>query len=148
MQTFLPFPSFEDSAKALDYKRLGKQRVEAAQLIRAINGQTKGWANHPAAVMWRGHLDALKVYHNVMVQEWVRRGYKNTMPLFEVPDQVQLPWWVGFEALHFSHRSNLIRKDPAFYQFNAPDNQPYIWPSPNRGYYRVGNDDYVHFRRF
>ena len=36
MQTFLPYADFERSAKSLDYKRLGKQRVEAMQLIKAI----------------------------------------------------------------------------------------------------------------
>lgn len=43
MQTFLPFPSFEETASALDYKRLGKQRVETWQLIRALNGESLGW---------------------------------------------------------------------------------------------------------
>jgi len=38
MQTFLPYPDFEASLRALDYRRLGKQRLEALQLIRAISG--------------------------------------------------------------------------------------------------------------
>lgn len=33
MNTFLPYPSFDESAKCLDYKRLGKQRVEAKQIL-------------------------------------------------------------------------------------------------------------------
>lgn len=33
MQTFLPYANFEASAKVLDYKRLGKQRVEAKQIL-------------------------------------------------------------------------------------------------------------------
>jgi hypothetical protein len=36
MQTFLPLPDFIESAKVLDYKRLGKQRVEAWQILKAI----------------------------------------------------------------------------------------------------------------
>lgn len=36
MQTFLPYPSFEESAKCLDAKRLGKQRVEAWQIYNAL----------------------------------------------------------------------------------------------------------------
>jgi hypothetical protein len=36
MQTFLPYPSFEETAKILDYKRLGKQRVEAYQIANII----------------------------------------------------------------------------------------------------------------
>ena len=36
MQTFLPYPSFVESAKALDNKRLGKQRVEAYQILKTL----------------------------------------------------------------------------------------------------------------
>ena len=52
MQTFLPYDDFVKSAKVLDYRRLGKQRVEAMQLLKAISGQG-GWRNHPAALMWK-----------------------------------------------------------------------------------------------
>jgi hypothetical protein len=48
MQTFLPYSSFEESARILDYRRLGKQRVEAWQILRSLDGITKGWSNHPA----------------------------------------------------------------------------------------------------
>ena len=36
MQTFLPVADFVESAKMLDYKRLGKQRVEGMQLLNAM----------------------------------------------------------------------------------------------------------------
>jgi len=36
MQTFLPYPDFERSARALDLKRLGKQRVECIQVLRGL----------------------------------------------------------------------------------------------------------------
>jgi hypothetical protein len=39
VNTFLPFPSFEASARCLDNKRLGKQRVEAYQ-ARAFSHQS------------------------------------------------------------------------------------------------------------
>ena len=35
MQTFLPYDNFEESASVLDWKRLGKQRVEAMQIVNA-----------------------------------------------------------------------------------------------------------------
>lgn len=38
MQTFLPYPDFEDSAHALDQLRLGKQRVENLQIMQALLG--------------------------------------------------------------------------------------------------------------
>jgi hypothetical protein len=34
VQTFLPFSDFEASARVLDVKRLGKQRVECIQVLR------------------------------------------------------------------------------------------------------------------
>ena len=36
MQTFLPYKSFVESAKVLDNKRLGKQRVEAYQILKTL----------------------------------------------------------------------------------------------------------------
>ena len=81
MQTFLPYKDFKKSAEVLDYKRLGKQRVEALQIHNIVSGKrtTGGWINHPAVKMWRGYMDALALYHNTMIDEWVSRGYNNTM---------------------------------------------------------------------
>ena len=69
MQTFLPVADFKESAKYLDYKRLGKQRVEGMQLLNAMQPDydKKGWLNHPATVMWTGYQNALKLYVNVMI---------------------------------------------------------------------------------
>ena len=66
MQTFLPYKGFRQSAQALDYKRLGKQRVEALQIHNIVSGKrtTGGWVNHPAVKMWQGYANALAVYHN------------------------------------------------------------------------------------
>ena len=46
MQTFLPYPDFAESAAVLDSKRLGKQRVEALQVLRAVTRLTYGWKRH------------------------------------------------------------------------------------------------------
>lgn len=151
MQTFLPLPSFADSLRCLDQKRLGKQRVEAAQLVRAITGGERsseapdegimalatafasptGWANHPAAKMWRGHIPALKHYHNTSIMCWLERGYKNTMTMYRVdPNEVVYPPWFGDPAFHASHRSNLLRKNPEFYGrygWNEPHDMEYVW---------------------
>lgn len=139
MQTFLPYEDFQETASVLDYRRLGKQRVETWQLIRAINGETKGWANHPAAVMWRGHTAVLASYGLVMCQEWKRRGYTDNMSdrfqeLISSSTSQELndmPRWLGRLELHVSHQSNLIRKFPEHYGplfSGVPDDLPYIWP--------------------
>lgn len=136
MQTFLPYPSFSESAQCLDRLRLGKQRVEAMQIISVLEGRSTGWANHPAVRMWRGHVYQLKVYYNTMCREWMLRGYNQTMPLFDVDLAIYIgitipPPWLSDPAFHLSHKSNLIRKLPTHYGPmwpDVPNNLPYVWP--------------------
>lgn len=136
MQTFVPYPDFQQSAATLDRQRLGKQRVETLQLLRAINGETKGWVNHPAAKMWADHVEALVAYGVAICQEWINRGYKDTCKekilAYSRGNSMQLPPWLGNDKVHASHRSNLLRKDPDYYgQFGwteTPD-LPYVWAS-------------------
>jgi hypothetical protein len=130
MQTFLPYPDFEASAAALDYRRLGKQRVEAFQILKALRGESKGWINHPCIKMWRGHETALAAYMNTMIREWIRRGYKNTMKIEDL-SEYNMPSWFGLEAFHLSHRCNLARKSE-YYRNLWPDvdvTMPYLWPA-------------------
>jgi len=133
MQTFLPYYSYVDSARVLDYRRLGKQRVEALQILNILEGKTSkpGWRNHPAVKMWQGYESSLLIYMNCMIEEWVRRGYMNTMTIRQHPIVESVPHWFGDEEFHASHRSNLLRKNPAYYaQFGwseSPD-MPYVWP--------------------
>ena len=95
MQTFLPYPSFAESARVLDRARLGKQRVETYQILRANAGLTRGWVHHPAAVMWRGHSAALAEYGAAMCREWIERGYNDTLldkiALFGFPGNSPMP---------------------------------------------------------
>ena len=131
MQTFLPYSDFSKSARCLDYRRLGKQRVEAYQLYMIVSGirTIGGWINHPATKMWSGYSDALALYQNVMIDEWVDRGYQNTMKYLPI-NKIIFPWWLGKEDLHASHRSNLLKKDPEFYgRYNWTEsrNLNYVW---------------------
>ncbi|PWC07799.1 hypothetical protein DF223_00035 [Mycetocola zhujimingii] len=141
VQTFLPYPSFAESAAVLDRSRLGKQRVEALQLLRAVTIPTYGWRHHPAAKMWRGYVPALTKYALDMTDAWIARGHSDTVRPQVLPfapeaealsqDELELPPWIGDEAFHLSHRSNLLRKDPEFYGevfAGVPDNLPYVWP--------------------
>lgn len=132
MQTFLPYPSFKKSFRCLDYKRLGKQRVEAMQILRALNDPNYGWQNHPAVKMWRGYEDSLKLYMNLCIDEWVSRGYNNNMVKGEIEAPVlEFPPWLGDDTFHSSHRSNLIRKDAEHYLqygWTEPDDLEYVWP--------------------
>ena len=102
MQTFLPYADAKRSAQVLDYRRLGKQRVEAFQIYKIVSGERSkgGWINHPAVIMWRGYKDALAVYHNTMIDEWVARGYNNTMAKLPVWKVELPPWWGDEEYMH------------------------------------------------
>ena len=136
MQTFLPHESFEKSAQVLDWRRLGKQRVEGMQIINAITGKKrkdgkpyKGWINHPCSVMWKDYVPALKHYSNVIIQEWITRGYNNNMEFYDT-GKIIMPDWIGNEKFHSSHRANLLRKDFDYYsQFGWTENpeRPYVW---------------------
>ncbi|MGD8717221.1 MAG: MSMEG_6728 family protein [Candidatus Zixiibacteriota bacterium] len=132
MQTFLPYPDFERSARCLDDRRLGKQRVEARQILNILLGRAKGrgWIHHPAVKMWRGYENALKEYYNAILTEWIRRGFENNMEFEDVDGEVELPYWLG-GGIHASHRSSLLRKDPVFYgryDWKEEPSLPYVWP--------------------
>lgn len=143
IQTFLPYRSFERSAQVLDNKRLGKQRVETLQIMKALT-QGVGWRNHPATLMWVGHEAALLRYQAAICQEWVNRGFKDTcfvktvmlyakaVPNADITSNTALnPSWLGKRKMHSGHRSNLLRKDPVHYgQFGWTDDPEgeYWWP--------------------
>ena len=134
MQTFLPYPDFIQSVKVLDYRRLGKQRVETFQVLNILLERTesKGWRNHPVTRMWTGYEEALKLYQNHTIAEWMNRGYKNNMAFEEIDySTIIMPPWFGSEDFHRSHRSNLLRKDFMYYSefFSEPSDLEYVWPA-------------------
>ena len=132
MQTFVPYADFTETAKVLDYRRLGKQRVETFQILNILLDRTEssGWRNHPAVRMWRGFEAALQHYQNTVIQEWINRGYKNNMSFENIDSAIIYPVWFGDEKVHRSHRSNLLRKNSEYYSefFNEPTDLEYHWP--------------------
>ena len=146
MQTFLPYWDFTLTAKCLDYKRLGKQRVEAWQIYQIVSGRrtTGGWINHPAVKMWKGYPDYLAKYYNEMLREWIYRGYNNTMKPISLSDSGLIqPSWFGDDQLRYSHRSNLLRKDYDFYkQYNwsIPSDLAYYWPEEENPKYNKDSE--------
>lgn len=147
MQTFLPHPCYQESARILDYRRLGKQRVECKQILQALGVPVGGplrdkpssWRNHPATRMWQGYEFHLCHYAAAICEEWIERGYRDTLlPQFQeamehcAPSPTgRYPDWLGDDDFHASHRSNLLRKLPSHYSrfgWTEPDNLPYVWP--------------------
>ncbi|MEY7978396.1 MSMEG_6728 family protein [Streptomyces pilosus] len=153
MQTFLPYPDFQESALVLDRRRLGKQRVEAIQVLRGLIVPGYGWRRHPAVRMWTGYEEALVRYGLDVCRVWRDLGHQDSCAATLVADLArvrpgapvraqrelaaagELPPWLGDEAVHRSHRSALLRKDPDVYaeRFpDEPDDLPYVWPSSDR----------------
>jgi hypothetical protein len=131
MQTFVPLYTFQDCAKSLDYRRLGKQRVECMQILNAIHKGSGGWINHPAVKMWKGFEPALEQYQRAIILEWKDRGYVNNMTIAE-KNSFEFPTWWGDERVHASHRSALLEKDFEFYyEHMVWEDEPklnYYWP--------------------
>ncbi|MGW0119925.1 MSMEG_6728 family protein [Streptomyces sp. NPDC003327] len=153
MQTFLPYESSSASAAVLDPKRLGKQRVEALQVFRGLTVEDYGWRRHPAVRMWAGYEEALVRYGLDVCAVWTGQGRADTCAVTLLDDYRawrpsgtvrgqdelaradELPPWLGNPAFHRSHRSALVRKDPAHYRArfpDVPDDLPYVWPASDR----------------
>lgn len=144
MMTFRPYANHQQSAKVLDYRRLGKQRVEAYQIMSAMmaqaTGEQGGWTNHPIVLMWAGrrnpyldhhcgqmHLDDLIKYYYSMATEWERRGYNHSMDYKVLPFQLMTSKFgdkLAYLADHplpwgpkneLQHKHILLRKDPEHY---------------------------------
>jgi hypothetical protein len=141
MQTFLPFADFFKSAKVLDYRRLGKQRIETKQIaniLLGINPNSK-WRNHPAVLMWKGHEYRLLNYGSTVCIEWRLRGYKDQQLEWfcsqlqnNIFNSQNYPKWFGYEKFHSAHRAALLKKKPEFYSrygwLETPEID-YVWPT-------------------
>ncbi|WP_093802910.1 MSMEG_6728 family protein [Streptomyces sp. Wb2n-11] len=153
MQTFLPYPDFRASALVLDRRRLGKQRVEALQVLRGLVVPGYGWRHHPAVRMWAGYEEALVRYGLEVCKVWREYGHQDSCaatlvadllafrPGVPVRDQAllavagELPPWLGDDVFHRSHRSALVRKDSTTYAPlfpGVPEDLPYVWPTSDR----------------
>lgn len=146
MQIFLPFSSISKSVKSLDYRRLGKQRVEALQVYTAIHNRNYGWQNHPIVNMYRNYPDFIAHYHNMCISEWILRGYHNNMDLIKYNKKYEVPKWIGDEKFHKSHRLMLLKKtlekDSWYFDIFYNDknditdirNAEYYWPIKEKKY--------------
>jgi hypothetical protein len=136
MQTFLPYKDFDKSAHILDSKRLNKQILEGYQILKVLNNPDPraAWRNHPAVRMWKGFENALFTYVLAMLREADYRGIKtdkNKENLVQLRVATISNWGSGLpkwftdkkkvSRLTESHRANLYRKDPEFYDLFRND---------------------------
>lgn len=135
MQTFLPYPDFKKCSETLDWRRLGRQRSEARMILDGIRSDNKnGWRHHPVSKMWFGYSATLALYMNCMIQEWINRGFNNTMKLSDLPDKevVICPPWLGNDKYHSAYRAILLAKNYEHYSKFGWKEIPNlsIWPYP------------------
>lgn len=138
MQIFLPYDDPIKVAKILDNKRLGKQRIEVWQILKNLLIEKDRWYNHPAVkLVYSYEAWFTKIYFKAMLDEWKRRGYKNTKSIQNYLTCLSYvkninpvkPHWLRDEFCK-RHQSNLLRKNYYYYsQFfkNVPDNLEYLW---------------------
>lgn len=153
MNTFLINNNFQDTAHALDNKRLNKQIVEGMQLILVFlrklkihDDGKKGWMNHPVQNIWKdkdGHIYVYQLidYLDQMYFEWIRRGYKHSWPvrrdeLLKTINEHEVVFGNRNSTIMWSEefframKMNLIRKNKEHYSKFFGDLEPregYIW---------------------
>ena len=160
MITFLPFSDFKQTARCLDQKRLGKQRLEALWIVKSLIMTPDDNVNkQPAYQMWAGYENALLCYGQVMCWEWRNRGYEDNQLMEFVKfdyritsnsqyddSLIKLPHWLTGpyerELVLNSHRSQLLWKNYAHYKSffikegidikKIKRNLAYYWPINNK----------------
>ena len=152
MQVFMPEIEFRNTAKVLDQKRLVKQLLEGRQILSALAGESKGWVNHPATLMWKGHEPKLVSYLNEIAAEMGIRRYKweNNWEMihktfynnFYRRTMFYPDWWYDDrrDRVIHTHRANLFIKAPELYpqyeeyskdyrQYVCCERCNYYWPT-------------------
>jgi len=144
MQTFMPYESFEETAKALDRQRLNKQILESDQMIKAVQtNNTKFYKGHPCRKMWDNHVLFHMQYRDIMLKEWVRRGYNNNRNFYNVQACTNMPHWYKnkdiLKEICKSHRKALLIKDIKYYSKHFPEDidDVVIKGSQLQGYYKT-----------
>jgi hypothetical protein len=133
VQTFLPLPNYRATAQCLDYRRLGKQRIEAKMLLEilleGIDKSKSPWRFHPVVKMWEGSEYSLCMYGMIMCEEWIDRRYKDTTLQFFQDTHAKLidqPYQYLSEEIRSSHRSALLKKDYEHYKQMGWKEKPII----------------------
>jgi hypothetical protein len=88
--------------------------------------------------MWYGYKPALCAYINAHIQEWISRGYLNTMKMYTLKGTEEKPSWALDKNFHQNHRGALLlkeidRKEAPWYSkkkefVEAPKFEGYVWP--------------------
>ncbi len=118
--------NFRNMAKSLDRQRRFKQAVEVKEILLTIERKKSspenakiGFKNHPIVLMWLNYEECLKHYFNAFFDQLQEDGfvmkklqkYENLQPM----EKTNIPWFLYFEPLVYSHLARLVQKDPVYY---------------------------------
>lgn len=143
---YLPYPDFELSAKVFSSHDLRNQVIQVVDLMEVLHETDKAKKNFDIRLtqMWKGYELQLCVYGYTLLEELNSRN--PPMPVnrvvinrlnwhFECANdgdfKMEKPPWVGTEAIHRSHRSQLITINSQYYGLifqTEPDDLPLAWP--------------------
>ena len=125
MQVFIIGSPYE-TAMFLDKKRLNKQIVECIQMLKALEGLSKGWRNHPCTIQYDKHRYWLWVYM-LCLASYREEQYFNSILFSEVCERYKPEFHTDeyFEQMkrrlytkdkeHYSYWSELVESNENWY---------------------------------
>ncbi len=127
---FRPYTDWERSAACLDDLRLGKQRVEAKQILYVflrklgiVRDGKRGWLTHPIVLLYfnngKPYIDDVVGFFQACVKEWKKRGKQNFICLDDIQQfirQIEKTPGTPITRLHeIEYRRILLIKNPNHY---------------------------------
>lgn len=112
MQVFIPYADPFRTAAILDYRRLNKQVIECRQILKAIRGESKAWANHPVVKMYKDNTEWLEHYMHCM-ESYHAGALEEAKRHSELADACRPEWMT--QELCDHHKKRLWKKDCLHY---------------------------------
>lgn len=103
-----------------------------------------GLRKHPVLVLWHTYTEALGDYINAHIEEWIARGYNNTMKTYPVSSEVEYPPWCEDPEFHRRMRARLREKEYTWweeYDAGQRKQQPEVWYTQMDLFLEAGEDN-------
>lgn len=115
MQVFVPYSSPIKVAKCLDKRRLNKQIIECRQILKAINGETNAWKNHPVVKMYSSENNKKWLLNYMECLEAWKEGNIEQSNYYTILADTNKPLFLTEEFCN-QHKRRLYSKSPELYQ--------------------------------
>lgn len=143
---YLPYKTLMSNTEVLDDITLCSQILHIRKVLaicetkRSRDGLFTGTiadADSPLVLMWEPNVKFLKNYYELTNIECVKRGLTDNASKYRM-SACNLPNWLGFPELHYSHRIQLLginhdhyRPNPGF-SADFSSTEWYFWPTTKR----------------